>query len=164
MGAGSHPGLLISVLLYEKRPGRLLDDPAFVVDMLTMAYTREDALTKPLFQPDGFNKLIDVAGLEAVINLADVFDAQGRERIEAIRAAIDSRDLDILENETHSLGSSAGTFGAERMHILARAAEAACMEGDVELTLSLCRDILDIADESFTQAAAFIASLGNETA
>ena len=70
-------------------------------------------------------------------------------------------DLSAIENATHALGSSAGTFGAQRIHILARAAEAACVEGDAELAISLSQDILEIADESLSLATAYAATLSD---
>lgn len=124
-----------------------------------MDYTREIAETKPLFVSTGFDKLIAVAGVEAVLNLAGVFETQGRERLSRIESAIGDNDISVIESETHALGSSAGTFGAERMHILSRAAEAACMDGDLDLAVSLSRDVLEIADESFNLAMAYVSSL-----
>ena len=124
-----------------------------------MEFSREAAQKKPLFDPTGFDKLIAIAGLEAVVNLAEVFETQGRERIERIAAATEAGDVTALENETHALGSSAGTFGAIKLHVLSRAAEAACVAGDKDRAVSLCRDILDIADESFNLTVAYIASL-----
>lgn len=127
--------------------------------MLLMEFTREAAQEAPLFDPSGFDKLIAVAGAEAVINLADVFESQGRERLGRIVTAVEGGDLSALENETHALGSSAGTFGTIRLHILSRAAEAACVAGESEHALSLGKDILAIADESFAKAMAYIATL-----
>lgn len=127
-----------------------------------MEYTREEAEKQPLFEPSGFDKLVAVAGVDAVINLAGVFESQGRERLERIATAVDDGDIKVIEGETHALGSSAGTFGAQRMHVLSRAAEAACMGGDPELAVSLSRDILAIADESFDLAKAYVDSLGSD--
>lgn len=124
-----------------------------------MEYSREVAETKPLFESTGFDKLVAVAGVEAVQNLAGVFESQGRERLGRIEEAIAANDLPTIESETHALGSSAGTFGAERMHVLCRAAEAACMEENIELAVSLSRDVLAIADESFNLAMAYVSSL-----
>jgi HPt (histidine-containing phosphotransfer) domain-containing protein len=39
-------------------------------------------------------------------------------------------NLYAIENETHALGSSAGTFGAQRIRILAQVAETPCMTRD----------------------------------
>lgn len=129
-----------------------------------MEYTREYAEAQPLFDSAGFDKLIAVAGVDAVVNLAEVFETQGRERLERIREAVGSGDLSVIEGETHALGSSAGTFGAQRMHILSRAAEAAAVDGDADLAISLSRNILDIADESFNLAATYVDTLSdNET-
>lgn len=128
-----------------------------------MDYTREEAEKQPLFESSGFDKLVTVAGVDAVVNLAGVFESQGRERLERMLTAIKEGDIKAIESETHALGSSAGTFGAQRMHILSRAAEAACMEGDLELAVSLSRDVLAIADESFDLARAYVSSLEPET-
>lgn len=49
---------------------------------------------------------------------------------EKILEATKRRDLETLEHETHTLGSSAFTFGALRIHDLARAVEAACRRQD----------------------------------
>ncbi len=127
--------------------------------MCGMTYTRAAALEKPLFDPSGFDTLVVVAGVEAVVNLAGVFESEARKRITHIEAAVNGSDLSAIESATHALGSSAGTFGAQRIHILARAAEAACVEDDAELAISLSRDILEIADESLNLATAYVATL-----
>jgi len=127
--------------------------------MLQMEFSREIAQETPLFDPTGFDKLIAVAGVDAVVSLSGVFESQGRERLGRIADAVEGGDLAAIENETHALGSSAGTFGAMRLHVLSRAAEAACVAGDSDLALSLSRDILEIGDESFNLAVAYIATL-----
>ena len=124
-----------------------------------MIYSRAAAQEKPLFDPTGFDNLIAVAGVDAVVNLADVFETEARKRIGRIEKAVDEADLSAIEHETHALGSSAGTFGAQRLHILARAAEAASVEGDQNLAISLCHDILEISDESLGLATAYVATL-----
>ncbi len=124
-----------------------------------MEYTREYALEQPLFDSTGIDKLVAVAGADAVVNLAEIFETQGRERLERIREAIEGNDLSAIESETHALGSSAGTFGAMRMHVLSRAAEAAAEGEEADLALSLSREILEIADESFNLASTYVSSL-----
>ncbi len=127
--------------------------------MFPMIYSRAAAQEKPLFDPTEFDNLIAMAGIDAVVNLADVFVSEARKRVAGIETAVNEVNLSAIEQETHALGSSAGTFGAQRIHILARAAEAACVAGDQEIALSLSRDILEVADESLNLAQAYIATL-----
>jgi len=124
-----------------------------------MNYTRAAAQESPLFDPTGFDNLVGVAGVEAVINLAGVFETEARKRLDRIDEAVTNADITAIEHETHALGSSAGTFGAQRIHILSRAAEAASVAGDLDLAVSLCGDILAIADESLGLAMAYITTL-----
>jgi len=128
-----------------------------------MIYTREAAMGEPLFNSSGFERIIEMAGADAVVDLAELFDTEARKRLARIEAAVQAADREAIERETHTLGSSAGTFGLQRIHILARAAEAACEDDDVELASSLCRDILEIAEESLTLAATFISAISGNT-
>ena len=65
------------------------------------------------------------------------FLADAGARREKILEATRRRDLETLEQETHALGSSAFTFGALRVHDLAREVEAACRQKDRARALRL---------------------------
>lgn len=65
------------------------------------------------------------------------FLADAGARREKILEATRRRDLETLEHETHGLGSSAFTFGALRVHDLAREVEAACRQKDRARALRL---------------------------
>ena len=98
--------------------------------------------------------LVDRAALEQlgrdtdpamVPELLAVFVADARERLAGIEAAIGHADGTTVQNQAHTLGSSAGTFGLPALHQLARACEEAFRLDDAERGMALGRQLLAAA-------------------
>lgn len=77
-------------------------------------------------------------------------------RIENISRALKATDMELLELETHSLGSSAATFGAMQLHNLARIVELACEAGEVAKAIDLAHKIPALAEASSEQISTYL--------
>ena len=85
--------------------------------------------------------LADDTDLAVLPDLIRSFLKDAGMRRQKIIAAAKRRDLGALEHETHTLGSSAFTFGAHRVHGLARKVEAACRRQDAARALRLAETL-----------------------
>ncbi len=65
-------------------------------------------------------------------------------RLKNIADARENKDIEALKFESHTLGSSAGTFGALRLHQLARKVEALCLENNKEEAFKLIGMLGDV--------------------
>lgn len=86
---------------------------------------------------------------EMVPELIAIYLEDARARIERVKQAIETKDVDVLELETHTLGSSAATYGLMALHRAARRAEAACLEARTQDALDLSRALTQIAPPSW---------------
>ncbi len=116
----------------------------------------EDKHQEPLFKQETLDRLLEVVGKDVVTELTTVFLTQARPRLDTIAAAVSAGDKKTLGFETHTLGSSSGTFGAQRMHVFARAAESACDNDDMAEASRLSGILIEIADETFAEIEAYI--------
>jgi len=76
-----------------------------------------------------------------------------RERILKIREALKSTDAELLERETHTLGSSAGAHGNTRLLKEARKVELLCRDGAVNQAMQLTPDLILLAEKSLDYLA-----------
>ena len=91
----------------------------------------DEPATERSFDLDGLRRLTahDPSLMPGLIAL---FVRQTDERIEALRAAADSKDLERLERQAHALKGSAGTFGAHRLSQVAARVEARATVADAD--------------------------------
>ncbi len=85
---------------------------------------------------------------EVLPSLIQIFLDGADARIENISKALEVADLESLEFETHSLGSSAATFGAMKLHHLCRDIEAACNDNNWDLAHELAAPIAEVSQKS----------------
>jgi HPt (histidine-containing phosphotransfer) domain-containing protein len=69
--------------------------------------------------PDALKRLGEWGGDELVSKMVELFLQVTPERVEAIRSGVQEEDLKRVERGAHSLRSSAGNLGAERVQELA---------------------------------------------
>jgi CheY-like chemotaxis protein/HPt (histidine-containing phosphotransfer) domain-containing protein len=90
-------------------------------------------------EPDGSVALLDDAAIsqlkedtsaELVPTMVSLFIEEIVSRAGRVSEGLNSLPLESLEDEAHTLKSCAGTFGATRLHGLARAMETACHQGN----------------------------------
>ena len=105
----------------------------------------------PLVDVGVLHELARETSTTVVPELLEVFLTDTDERIGRIRQAGAAGESEPLTLEAHSLGSSAGTFGATRLHLIAREIETLFRRGKTDDAFSMVDDLLSIAQKS-TQA------------
>ncbi|HHX8464587.1 TPA: Hpt domain-containing protein [Vibrio diabolicus] len=86
---------------------------------------------------------------EIIPTLIEHYIEESRERMEKIEQALSARDLQTLEFEVHTLGSSALALGNRTLSRQARMIEKYCVEGKTLEALALCESLSQLAKESF---------------
>ncbi|MCP4198512.1 MAG: PAS domain S-box protein [Proteobacteria bacterium] len=76
------------------------------------------------------------------------FEDDALVRLKKIAEACEREDIEALEIEAHTIGSSAGSFGALRLHHLARRIEALCQEGDRAEAFKLSAVLAEVGKQS----------------
>lgn len=89
---------------------------------------------------------------EMVPELVNTFIEHTKDRLKTIQQAIETKDMALLEAQSHALKSSAATFGVMRFHKLCSDLENACKSQDNDL-------IAQNADRIFVEGDAAIAEL-----
>ncbi|HHF2952058.1 TPA: Hpt domain-containing protein [Vibrio diabolicus] len=86
---------------------------------------------------------------EIIPTLIEHYIEESRERMEKIEQASSAKDLQTLEFEVHTLGSSALALGNRTLSRQARMIEKYCVEGKTLEALALCESLSQLAIESF---------------
>ncbi|HHX8450205.1 TPA: Hpt domain-containing protein [Vibrio diabolicus] len=86
---------------------------------------------------------------EIIPTLIEHYIEESRERMEKIEQALSARDIQTLEFEVHTLGSSALALGNRTLSRQARMIEKYCVEGKTLEALALCESLSQLAIESF---------------
>ena len=84
----------------------------------------------------------------AVPVMLEIFLKETRQRSDAVTGMLADGDLKGLAEQAHAMKSSAGTFGAHRLHLLAEAVESACRENERGRALALARRLPQVARNS----------------
>jgi len=90
---------------------------------------------------------------EIVPGLLMFYIEDARKRVEQIQNAILEKDIETLEFESHTLGSSAAAHSNIKLCAMARKIECLCQEGAYQQALLEGASLLSIANESFRQLA-----------
>ncbi|NMV12780.1 Hpt domain-containing protein, partial [Vibrio parahaemolyticus] len=78
---------------------------------------------------------------EIIPTLIDHYVEESRDRMEKIEQALSTKDLQTLEFEVHTLGSSALALGNRTLSRQARMIEKYCVEGKIPKALELCETL-----------------------
>jgi PAS domain S-box-containing protein len=92
--------------------------------------------------------LAEDTSAEMVPVMLQAFITETRDRLERIDAMGDKASLAQLEDEAHAMKSGAGTFGAPRLHILAKDLETACRNNDAEGAADILESLLPLAEQT----------------
>lgn len=112
----------------------------------------------PLFDAETLDQMVRDLSPQAVKELLGVFMAETRRRLDLAEKAVDDEDLAALEMHTHTIASSAKTFGAPALHQLARNIEDACVKKDPGALKSLPR-LRTLVEHSLAATETFALSL-----
>jgi len=88
---------------------------------------------------------------DVVPELIAFYIPDARRRVGLIESAIKDQDIEVLEFEAHTLGSSSAAHGNRSLHTLSRQIEHYCQDGNREQAFSLALRLPDIAFASFSQ-------------
>ncbi|YCO05184.1 Hpt domain-containing protein [Vibrio sp. VNB-15] len=81
--------------------------------------------------------------------LIEHYIEESRERVEKIKHALETGNIETLEFEVHTLGSSALALGNRTLSRHARSIEKHCVEGQTQQALLLCQSLPELAEDSF---------------
>lgn len=87
--------------------------------------------------------------------LIAIYLKDAQERIGRVEKAIEDEDFSILELESHTLGSSAASYGLMPLHRISRETERACVEKNEAEALHLAKKLIKLAFKSFAQLETF---------
>ncbi len=87
-------------------------------------------------------------GTEVLPKLLELYTKDARARISRIEKAVTAKDYQILEFESHTLGSSAGAHSNLRLQRIARQIEHLCQKNEHELALEYAKALSEIAETS----------------
>lgn len=98
-------------------------------------------------------QLAEDTSQEMVPGMIKIFIKETCRRLEHVRLACMSNDADIIEDESHVLKSSSGTYGALRLQEIASAAHTACRDGRKEDAMSFAKSMLATGCQSLLDLA-----------
>ena len=101
-----------------------------------------------------FEDLKQMSGEDFIGELIDAFLEDAPSMLEAMRAALESTDVESFRRNAHSLKSNANTFGAMELGELAKELEAMGRDGNLEIGSRL-----EVLVEAYEKAAKELAEL-----
>ncbi len=105
--------------------------------------------TEPtILDPAALERLEEWGGPGLSKEIVQLFLDHGPVRMDQIRGAMDSEDLEAPERGAHSLKSSAANVGAHHVHKVASEVELAASGGDLQRVCELIPNL----EEAYTQA------------
>ena len=88
--------------------------------------------------------------------MLDVFLNEARQRLETVTDLVANGDIQGIGDQAHAMKSSAGTFGARRLHFLAKAVETACRANERDKALALAQRFPQVAKNSIKALESFL--------
>ncbi|MCP5208411.1 MAG: PAS domain S-box protein [Hahellaceae bacterium] len=104
-----------------------------------------------LIQEKSIEQLIEDTSDAAARRMLNIFDTEARKRVLAIAECIKKSDYEQVETSVHALKSSAQTFGAYRLHLLAKEAESCCRAGRFDEAFRYCDRLETLVNESLDE-------------
>jgi CheY-like chemotaxis protein len=95
---------------------------------------------------------------DALPAMLEIFLKETRQRLDVVTEMLADGDLKGIGEQAHAMKSSAGTFGAHRLHLLAEAVESACRENERGRALALARKLPQVARSSIRALEPFLRS------
>ncbi|MCS0403528.1 Hpt domain-containing protein [Vibrio diabolicus] len=114
-----------------------------------MTANNTPTIEKELVDEHILQQMIKDTCAEIIPTLIEHYIEESRERMEKIEQALNARDLQTLEFEVHTLGSSALALGNRTLSRQARMIEKYCVKGKTLEALALCESLSQLANESF---------------
>jgi CheY-like chemotaxis protein/HPt (histidine-containing phosphotransfer) domain-containing protein len=130
--------------------GKKRDWPEEVED-IGVALEEQSGTQAQFIDKDVINQLIRDTSAETVTNLIRLYIDDGRKRISHLLEAISDRNVEKLQFEAHTLGSSAATHGNLALHDLMRKIEHHCRSDNPDEAFVEAENLRSVADQSFEE-------------
>jgi HPt (histidine-containing phosphotransfer) domain-containing protein len=108
----------------------------------------------PIIDKKTFEALKQMSGEDFIGELIDAFLDDGPNILDAMRAALEAKDVETFRRNAHSLKSNANTFGALELGELAKELESMARNNNLEIGSSL-----EVLEEAYEKAAGELAAL-----
>jgi HPt (histidine-containing phosphotransfer) domain-containing protein len=105
----------------------------------------------PVLDTTAIERLRKLGGNALLARMIDLFFEIAPKRVQAAADAAAAHDLHAVERAAHSLKSSAGNLGAERLRHVAEQLEAAAAQADDTAVTELVLRLREALDEAATQ-------------
>jgi len=114
------------------------------------------------FDPAALDRLVRFGGEKLLASMIDVFRSNGRERLDAARAALDAGDAAAAALAVHSLKSSAAQLGAMKLSGLCADAEVAARAERLEPLAGSLPELVAAYDDAVRWMSGRVARQGSE--
>ncbi|MGN7612359.1 Hpt domain-containing protein [Magnetococcales bacterium HHB-1] len=102
-----------------------------------------------LIDPKTLEKMEKNTSPQAMPRMINLFLKEIKKQSDQIQLAIDQKDSQILQQRSHLLKSSAGTFGALKLQILAERCDQACKESAPQ-AFTMATQIINLIQQTTT--------------
>ncbi len=99
------------------------------------------------------HRLEEDYGMEKIPSLLHIFIDELEKRCDAIKSAINRRDIIALNHEAHSIKSGSAIFGAWPLHTLAKETEMCGYKDDLEASLNMAGKLVTCAKATMAAMA-----------
>lgn len=109
---------------------------------------REIAVDKELVDETILQQMIQDTSAEVLPLLIDHYIEESEQRIDSMNSAFIEKNAEILEFESHTLGSSSLALGNRALSNLARKIEHLCLNGQADVAFNYHQELMDLAQRS----------------
>jgi PAS domain S-box-containing protein len=107
-----------------------------------------ETLDDELISKSVLQQLVNNTSLEVLPELVELYCEEVEHRVTLIRTCLADNDIDTIQFETHSIGSSAASYGNIQLHNVARRIEQQCKDKLTDQALSGAANLPDLAERS----------------
>ena len=113
----------------------------------------------PVLDAGVFEQLARDTSPEIVPKMLAAFSKETTGRVQTLRQLADAgaADHEQLQREAHTLKSSAATFGASKLHAIARDVEMACRAGETDRANSMLAELIHSGERTIAAVEAYLA-------
>lgn len=108
----------------------------------------------PIIDKKTFEDLKQMSGEDFIGELIDAFLDDAPNMLDAMRTALETKDVETFRRNAHSLKSNANTFGAMELGELAQELESMARENNLEIGSRL-----EVLEDAYEKAAEELAAL-----
>ncbi|EGU47603.1 signal transduction histidine kinase [Vibrio ichthyoenteri ATCC 700023] len=111
--------------------------------------SEEITVNKELVDEQILQQMIQDTSADVLPLLIDHYVEESQQRMETMNNAFIERNAEVIEFESHTLGSSSLALGNHVLSNLARQIERLCLEGQAEKAFEYHQELMELAQQSF---------------